>query len=227
MRGRTTVPFSVIDEAVHLLDTEAAPWSIQLEVRVAGRLDDACLRDAFARALAPHPMARARKAASSRREHTERWEVTPELDVDPLRVVDCADDAAVVRAREELQGMSVPLVESPPLRVRLVHTPSGDRLMLNANHAAMDAIGALRIVRSVASAYTDQVEHEVGAGPDPIEARGWLGELTDADDHIRARRRLAWPTSSPTWRCGPPGWRPKGPAARPVTGSTTWPSRLR
>lgn len=191
MTRRSTVSFSVIDEAVHLLDTETAPWSIQLEVRVAGRLDDVCLRDAFARALAVHPMARARKAASSRREHTDRWEVTPEVDVDPLRVVDCADDGAVARVREELQGIAVPLVESPPLRARLVHNPGGDLLMLNANHAAMDAIGALRVLRSVAMAYTDQVEPEDLGGPDPIEARGWLGELTHADDRTRARRRLA------------------------------------
>ncbi len=191
MTRPTTVSFSVIDEAVHLLDTEAAPWSIQLELRVTGRLDDACLRDAFARALAVHPMARARKAASSRREHTDRWEVTPEVDVDPLRVVDCADGGAVARVREELQGIAVPLVESPPLRARLVHNPGGDLLMLNANHAAMDAIGALRVLRSVAMAYTDQVERDGLGGPDPIEARGWLGELTNAEDRTRARRRLA------------------------------------
>ncbi len=191
MTRPTTVSFSPIDEAVHLLDTEAAPWSIQLEVRVAGRLDDACLRDSFARALALHPMARARKAASPRSQHTDRWEVTPEVDVDALRVVDCADDGAVARAREELQGVAVPLVESPPLRARLVHSPGGDLLMLNANHAAMDAIGALRVLHSVAMAYTDQVEREADVGPDALEARGWLGELTQADRRTRARRRLA------------------------------------
>lgn len=190
MSGPTTVAFNVIDEAVHLLDTEAAPWSIQLEVRVAGRLDDAHLRDAFDRALALHPMARSRKVASPRTQHTNRWEVTPGVDVDPLRTVDCADDDGVARAREELQGMAVPLVESPPLRARLVHSPGGDLLMLNANHAAMDAIGVLRVLRSVASAYTDELEHEV-AGPDPIEARARLAELTHADGRTRARRRLA------------------------------------
>ena len=193
MRGLTTVDFNVIDEAVHLLDSEAAPWSIQLELRVGGRLDDARLADAFGRALAHHPMARTRKVAARRTRHTNRWQVTPATDVDPLRAVDCVDDDGVTRAREELQGMAVPLVESPPLRARLVHSPGGDLLMLNANHAAMDAIAALRVVRSVARAYAGEPEPEpeAGAGPDPLEARAWLGELTDADDRTRARRRLA------------------------------------
>ena len=184
-----TVTFSVIDEAVHLLDTEAAPWSIQLEVRVAGRLDEARLRDAFGRALALHPMARVRKVASRRTAHTDRWEITPEAGVDPLRVVDCPDDGGVARVREELQGLAVPLAESPPLRARLVHNPGGDLLMLNANHAAMDGFGALRVLRSVAHAYAE--EPEAGGGPDPIGARARLGELGGVGGRIRARRHLA------------------------------------
>jgi NRPS condensation-like uncharacterized protein len=136
-------------------------------------------------------MARSRKVASRRTQHTDRWQVMAEADIDPLRVVHCADEGALARAREELQGMVVPLVESPPLRARLVHRPGGDLLMLNANHAAMDAIGALRVLRSVARAYADDLEPEAGTGPDPIEARTWLRELTEADDRTRARRRLA------------------------------------
>ncbi len=55
------VAFSEVDEAVYLLDNEVEPWSIQLEVRVTGRLDEARLDAAVAEALARHPMARARK----------------------------------------------------------------------------------------------------------------------------------------------------------------------
>jgi len=175
--------------AFRRLDSEAAPWSIQLELRVAGQLDEGRLRDAFGRAVTLHPMARARKLPSRRTAHTERWEITPALDLEPLRAVDCADEAAVAGVREALLGMVVPLVESPPLRARLVRTPGGDRLMLNVNHAAMDAFGALRLMRSVASAYAGACEG--GIGPDPIEARGHLGELTRAEHRTRTRRRLA------------------------------------
>lgn len=87
--------------------------------------------------------------------------------------------------------MAVPLVESPPLRARLTHSPGGDLLMLNANHAAMDAIGALRLLRSVARAYAGEPEPETSAVPDPIEARTWLRQLTHADRRTRKRRRLA------------------------------------
>ncbi|MBW3546607.1 MAG: hypothetical protein KY452_00520 [Actinobacteria bacterium] len=54
------VPFSVADEAIYLLDSEAEPWSIQLEVCVAGTLDEVRLRQAVTQALARHPMARTR-----------------------------------------------------------------------------------------------------------------------------------------------------------------------
>jgi NRPS condensation-like uncharacterized protein len=187
---RVRVPFSLIDEAIHLLDTEAAPWSIQLEVKVTGRLDESRLRDAVVRALASHPMARARKEASRRSMHRDNWVIQPGTDVDPLRVVECADDTALAAIRAELQSMAVPLAESPPLRARLARHPDGDVLMLNVNHAAMDGFGALRVLQSVARAYT--------GSPDPppavdlLEARDLPVRLVSgADAPTRLRRSLA------------------------------------
>ncbi len=149
----TTVAFNVIDDAIHLLDTEAAPWSIQLELRLDGPLDDARLRSAVQAALGRHPMARARKKASQRTLHGDSWEIPTTVDVDPLRIVECPDDESLERARTELQSLAVPLAESPPLRLRLARHHGGDVLMLNVNHAAMDGFGALRVLRSVARAY--------------------------------------------------------------------------
>jgi NRPS condensation-like uncharacterized protein len=73
--------------------------------------------------------------------------------------------------------------------------------MLNANHAAMDGFGALRVLRSVATAYTKGHQASDGPegietrdpamGPDPIEARDRLRQLSDADRRTRTRRRLA------------------------------------
>jgi hypothetical protein len=54
-----TFAFNEIDEAVRLLDSPSEPWSIQLELRVRGRLDECRLRTALGEALARHPMARA------------------------------------------------------------------------------------------------------------------------------------------------------------------------
>jgi NRPS condensation-like uncharacterized protein len=185
----TRIPFGLIDEAVHLLDTEAAPWSIQLEARVEGRLDENGLRAAFTQALSRHPMARVRKAASRRTLHQDDWEIPDVPDLDPFRVVDCPDDAALAAARAELQSRPVPLAESPPLRARLARHPGGDVLMLNVNHAAMDGFGALRVLQSVARAYTEE--------PDPApkldfqEARDLPLRLTGAEASTRARRYLA------------------------------------
>ena len=147
------VPFSVVDEAVYLLDNEVEPWSIQLEVRVTGTLDEARFRSAVAEALSRHPMARARKATSRLAERRFAWEITSVPDLDPVRVVDCNDDDAVAGVRDDLQSISIPLVESPPLRIRLVHHPDGDLVMLNVKHAAMDGFGSIRVLRSIARAY--------------------------------------------------------------------------
>lgn len=187
--SRTTLPFSVADEAVHLIDSEAAPWSIQLEARVPGRLDERRLRLAFAQALSRHDMARARKAPSRRSYRQDRWEIGHDLDVDPLRVVECADDDALAAARADLQSRAVPLGESPPLRARLVRHPGGDVLMLNASHAAMDGFGVLRVLRSVARAYTG--DDDPAPKITTSEASQHLGRLIDAGFATRFRRHLA------------------------------------
>jgi hypothetical protein len=102
--GRS-VPFNDVDEVVHLLDTETEPWSIQLEVAVAGRLDENRLRTALAEAFLRHPMARARKMPTgSRRHHQFCWEIGPEPELDVLSVVDVADDEALDSLRSRLQS---------------------------------------------------------------------------------------------------------------------------
>jgi NRPS condensation-like uncharacterized protein len=187
--GPDHIPFGLVDEAVHLLDTEAAPWSIQLELRVAGSFDEARLREALHRAIETHPMARARKMASRRSLRHDHWQIPATVDLDPLRVVDCADDAALDETRAELQSRGVPLAESPPLRARLVRHPMGDVFMLNVNHAAMDGFGALRVLDSVARTYAGQ--------PDPApaldfaEARAFAERLTGGDFPARVRRQMA------------------------------------
>jgi len=150
------VEFGLVDQAVHLLDSEAAPWSIQLEADVDGRLDEETLRAALRQAMATHPMARATKMASRGSQSLDNWHIPAAPDLDPLTVVECADDEAVAAVRAELQGRMVPLVESPPLRARLVRGPAADTLMLNVNHAAMDCFGGLRVLQSVARGYAGE-----------------------------------------------------------------------
>lgn len=187
--GVRRVPFNVVDQVVVLLDSQAEPWSVHLEGRVRGSLDENRLRPAVHRGLRRHPMGRARRVEPPPTTNQDYWELTRELDVDPLRVVDCADDAALDEAREELASLQVPLSQSPPVRVWLARHPDGDVVMLNAHHAATDGYGLLRLLHSVARAYTDE--------PDPLPDSDFLADrslasrLTGTDRSTRMRRYLA------------------------------------
>lgn len=176
-RGATSVPLTVVDEAVHLLDSPWDPWSIQVEVGVEGRLEADRLRRALGAAVARHPMARARLAPARHRERQLRWELGRDADVDPLKVVDCPDGEALADLRADFHSLQVPLVESPPLRARLVHRPGGDLLALNVNHTAFDGFGALRLLRSVGRAYRGAPDT-----PDPVT----LADARDLPRHLRA-----------------------------------------
>lgn len=109
-----------------LLDPDDSPWGVHVEVRVPGGLEEHRLRAALAVA-------------------------TP--GADRLSVAECPDDAALERARVELQAVAVPLDDVPPLRARLARHPAGDVLMLNVNHATADAHGTLMVLEAVARAY--------------------------------------------------------------------------
>ena len=181
------VPFTSLDEVVHLLDTPAEPWSIQLEVRVTGALDEDRLRAAIPVALSHHPMARAKLLPARRTDTRWTWAITGVPDLDPLKVVDCPDDADLAEARSELHSLSVPLAESPPLRLRLARHPRGDVLMINANHAAFDGFGTLQVLRSIAKAYI----HEEEAEPDiPLPQARDVEGLTRPEGVAERMRRL-------------------------------------
>lgn len=120
-----------------LLDPGAASWSVHLEARVAGALDEARLRAAL--------------GVLARRD----------LERDPLELVECPDDDALDAARVRLQSMAVPVDACPPLHAYLARHPAGDVLMLNLNHAAADAVGALRVLDRIAETYAGAAEPDV------------------------------------------------------------------
>jgi NRPS condensation-like uncharacterized protein len=188
-KERNRVPFTVIDEAIHVLDTAAEPWSIQFELGVEGRLDEERLRAAAHEALSRHPMALARLLPARRTDRTWQWEITSGPDVDPVRMAAWEDGDALGALRAEFYSLPVPLAESPPLRLRLARGPDHDLLMLNVNHAAFDGFGCLRFLHSVARAYTG-----VDDPPPPVsleEARDVLRLLEAGDPTTRTRRLKA------------------------------------
>ncbi|MGQ0716360.1 MAG: condensation domain-containing protein [Pseudonocardiales bacterium] len=183
-------PFGALDEASYHLDSVTEPWSVHLEVRLSGTVVEDRLRQAVGVALARHPRARARATIAGQRRAGYEWEITPAPDVDPLDVVVCPDDEALLAARADLQSLAVPLVTSPPLRIRLARHRNGDVVMLNLHHAAGDGIAALRLLRSIARAYAgraDPVPHtqpEEAEIPAPsgrwAQLRALVGELRHA-----------------------------------------------
>ena len=112
------------------LDPATSAWGVQLDVRVAGALDEARLRRALDEVAG-------RRAAGD----------------ECLTIVDCDDDDALDLARRRLHGSGVPLTIVPPFHVCLAHHPAGDVLMLNLNHAAVDGFGAAHVLAALAHAY--------------------------------------------------------------------------
>lgn len=156
-----------LDEASYHLDSASAPWSVHLEVRVTGSVVEDRLRHAVGVALARHPRARAR--LSTGRSDRVEWEIISEPDVDALDVVVCSDDDALRAARAELQSLTVPLVMSPPLRIRLARHRDGDVVMLNVHHAAGDGIAALCLLRSIARAYAGRPDLVAQTPPEQVQ----------------------------------------------------------
>lgn len=137
-------PDGAVPDPGDLLDPHSSGWSLQLEARVNGALDDGRLRGALAAALGRRPAGH-----------------------DVLDIVDTPDDASLGAARVRLHGRPVAVSEWPPLRATLAHHPDGDVLLLNLNHAAADGPAALAVLRAVAAAYQDDTAHVEAADADP------------------------------------------------------------
>ena len=150
------------------MDSLDEPWSVHLEARVEGRLEDVRLRDAVLVALDRHPRLWARLVSTGRGRHRHEWEIPPAPDVDCFDAVECADDVALAGARAQLENEPVPLTSSPPLRIRLAHSPAGDVIILNLHHVAGDGLSALALLRSIAHAYAGRDDPESDGGPEQV-----------------------------------------------------------
>ncbi|MDQ1365493.1 MAG: hypothetical protein QOE57_1535 [Acidimicrobiaceae bacterium] len=134
-------PSEQVPDPDDLLDPSVSAWSLQLEARVTGTLDETRLRRAFGEIL----------------DGTA-------ADHEVLNVVDCPDDDTLDSTRVLLQAAPVRVSDWPPLNARLARHPGGDVLMLNINHAASDGVSAMRILRSLAEAYRGEGDRD--APPD-------------------------------------------------------------
>jgi NRPS condensation-like uncharacterized protein len=149
-----TSPLNVLDELYLHLDRDEEAWSVHVEVRVEGRIDAARLRAAIADAAATHPMARAQLAQTRVTDMTYQWEIEegpPDIE---LVEIDCDAGDDLVLAREQLLGRTPPLDNPGPFAVLLAHDARGDVVALNLHHAAGDGMSAVRLMASIARAYS-------------------------------------------------------------------------
>lgn len=158
-------PFSIAEELM-LAENPSEPPTVQTELALPGCLDEARLSEAFSTALALHPMARARKVADRHRFRPPEWEIAEvdRLDLSRIvQVVDCECEQDLAAVRDAHFSRLIPL-DGPIPAVRLLlvrhRMGQGTSLMLAMHHAIADGVGSLRLLRSIARAYTGR--------PDPI-----------------------------------------------------------
>jgi NRPS condensation-like uncharacterized protein len=184
------VPLDILDELLLLIGEVHAPVTMHAEVRVEGHVDAERLIAAIRQATEVHPIARARLIPARLTERRYHWEISDSLDSIPLEVVDCEDDSALARAREELISHSPQLDTPGPFEVVLAHHPEGDAIILNVHHSVGDGAGLYRFVTSILRAYVG--EPDPPAPVDPLAARD-LRALLDHSFRARRRRGRGWP----------------------------------
>lgn len=149
----TRFAFSVTDELFLHLESAEEPFSLQLEVRFSGRVDEPQLEAAAYAAMQQHPMAAVRQTPKRSGDHEYQWEIVERPDEDPVLSVDCADDAAIQVARETFYSRRLLLEAAPPFRLMIARHADGDWLFLKMSHAVTDSFGAYRFLQSVLRHY--------------------------------------------------------------------------
>jgi hypothetical protein len=129
-----SLPSTMLDESLLLLQETRASWNVQFELGTDHRLDEARLRQAVLTCCRRHPLTRARLIPSPQGETSYQWDIADEVDLDPLRVVECSDSAALDRLRTELYTPAIPLDTTPGFRLVLAQRPSGARAPGGESH---------------------------------------------------------------------------------------------
>ncbi|MGH3901750.1 MAG: condensation domain-containing protein [Pseudonocardiaceae bacterium] len=158
-----SLPSTMLDESLLLLQETRASWNVQFELGTDHRLDEAGLRHTVLTCCRRHPLTRARLTPSQQGETSYRWDIADEVDLDPFRVVECRDSAALDRLRAELYTPPIALDTTPGFRVVVAQRPGGDLVLLSASHILADGVGALRLMQTIARTYQGEPDP-----PDPV-----------------------------------------------------------
>jgi NRPS condensation-like uncharacterized protein len=203
-----TTRLNVLDELYLHLNREEEPWSVQLEVRVEGKLHGERLRAAVQQASLGHPLARARLSDSRATDVRYHWEIHDAVTELDLRELDGADAQELKLAREEILSRTPALDRPGPFSLLLAHDSGGDVLVLNLHHAAGDGLSALRLMASFARAYGGAQDPQPAVDPLTVrDVSAMVGSTSLKDRMTRGRAALGYLTRglAPPARVAPQG----------------------
>src|SRR5690349_11738779 len=140
MGGDQVIRLTAVEQAILLWEGASAPWNSHTDVS-APVLDPDRLRQAFNRALAHHELAGAHIVVGP---GGPSW-VLPAgpVDIGPIRVIECADDAAVARLRDAELDRPIPLDRPPLVGAVIARRPHDDLLITTMSHVMCDGMGTL------------------------------------------------------------------------------------
>jgi NRPS condensation-like uncharacterized protein len=199
----TSLPLSLLDELYLNLDRGSEPWTVHYELRLNEHLDAERLARAISAAAERHPLARAQLASWRFQDHGYEWEIAGSLDVVPMKLAECRDEAALEDERERLFRRSPSLETAPPFVLLLARRVDGDSLVLNLHHAVGDGVSAARLMLSILRAYAGDDDPVPALDPLAVHDVRPLSVARSASER-RARRRAltrgAWRPFVPTAR---------------------------
>jgi hypothetical protein len=157
MGGKGSFRLTAIDEAILVWESASAPWNVQVDVSCP-RVDAHRLRGAWNEALRRHELGT--RAVVDDERVGLRWSPPDHTaDVGPIDVVACADGASLEAARGRVLDGPIDLARAPLVRCVVARRPGHDDLVLSSvSHVLADGVGALRLVKSVAAAYSGAVD---------------------------------------------------------------------
>ncbi len=207
-----TAPLTVLDELYLHLDGEQEPFSVHMEIRVEGRIDAERLRAAVRKAALRHPIARARLADTRATDVRYRWEIVDELASVDLEEIECDIPADLTNARERLLSRIPDLDRPGPFSLLLAHDRRGDVLVMNLHHGAGDGLSAVRLMASIARAYSG--EEDPVPDLDALHVRD-VSTGSFRERITRGRTALEY---LPRWVASPARIAPQGHSDRPGYG---------
>ncbi len=145
---------SALEDAIVHSERPEHPITIELQVDLAGRVDEAGIRQAVAHAQRMHPMAAVCRAPVRPFDRVQRWVLGPANDVEPVTARHYADALELEAARDNWLSEPIELEKAPLFRVLHARLPGHDSLLFSVHHGAFDGIGCLAFLKAIAAAYS-------------------------------------------------------------------------